>query len=132
MILSLTDLLERSGRRVALTLFNGNSGSDGASINQSVKLKTAGERLNLSILAFAVGNAATQRRLAWSVRETLPVGVRAACRVGGSYGTPAPDWHTDGITLLPGLGNSTFGSEQRRTRWLQARLGEQGIVWDGK
>jgi len=85
MILSLTDLLERSGRRVALTLFNGNSGSDGASINQSVKLKTAGERLNLSILAFAVGNAATQRRLAWSVRETLPVNVRVACRVGGSY-----------------------------------------------
>ena len=135
MILSLTDLLERSGRRVELTLFNGNRGADGALINQSVKLKTAGERLNLSVLAFAIGNAATQRRLAWSVRETLSASVRVACRVGGSYGTPTPDWHTDGVTLLPGLGSIddyAFGSEQTRTRWLQARLREQGIEWDGK
>jgi hypothetical protein len=141
MILSLIDLLERSGRRVELTLFNAVNGSPGngkkAYIRQSVKLKTAGERLNLSVLAFAVGNAATQRRLAWSVRETLPSGVRDACNINkaGSYGYPDAGWHVGDLILLPGLGSTddyTFGSEQSRTRWLQARLREQGIEWDGK
>ena len=137
MILSLIDLLERSGRRVELTLFNSSRGlaATPASINQSVKLKTAGERLNLSILAFAVGNAATQRRLAWSVRETLPENVRLACGIGSSYGHPVAKWATDGVTLLPGLGSIReydFDSESVRTEWLQDRLLEQGIVWDGK
>lgn len=143
MIMSLIDLLERSGRRVELTIFNGNRQSwngrtdiaSRAYINQSVKLKTAGERLNLSILAFAVGNAATQRRLCWSVRETLPQEVRDACGVGGGYGQPVPSWCTDGTILLPGLGSvddNTYGSQELRTKWLQARLREQGIDWDGK
>ena len=54
--------------------------------------------------------------------------------MGTGYGQPVPDWCTDGVTLLPGLGSISeyaFDSESTRIKWLQARLREQGIEWDG-
>ena len=74
--LSLIDVLERNGVRVELTLFNAIHGSNDAWIRQAVKVKSADSSANLSILAAAFGNAGTQRRLCWAIRETLDAQTR--------------------------------------------------------
>ena len=149
-ILTLIEMLERYGKQVELTLFNAVSAMStrvGALsrselnalpyIRQSVKLKSAGERSNNSILSFALGNAATQRRLCWAVRETLPSEIREVHAIGfggGGYGVPDPLWHDEDMTLLPGLGIGIeeFQLPSTRIAWLQTQLRNQGIEWDGK
>ena len=136
LILSLIDLLERSNRRVELTLYNAVNGSGGAYIRQQVMVKQADSPVNLSILAFAFANAATQRRLCFAVRETLDAETRNACsiKMSGTMGQTDPNWHgidSHGITALKGVGSATYNQEAR-VQWLQAQLKEQGIEWDGK
>ena len=136
LILSLIDLLERSNRRVELTLYNAVSGRDGAYIRQQVLVKEANSPVNPSILAFAFANAATQRRLCFAVRETLDAETRNACSITwkGCMGQTDPEWHgidSHGITTLTGIGSATCNQEAR-VQWLQAQLKEQGIEWDGK
>jgi len=133
LLLSLIDLLERNGKRVELTMFNAIHGSKGSYIRQAVTVKKADSSVNMAILAAAFGNAGTQRRLCWSVRETLNQQTRTDCRISlkGDMGQTDPDWHTDGCTVVKGLGNVQFHSEASRNNWLKAQLAQQGIEWDG-
>lgn len=137
LILSLIDLLERNNRRVELTLYNSITGQNGAYMRQQVTVKQADESVNLSIMAFAFANAATQRRLCWAVRETLDADSRKACGIslkGGGYGQTDENWagiDPDGVTLVTGATGALYSNE-RRTAWLQAQLQAQGIEWDGK
>lgn len=139
-MLSLIDLLERSNRRVELTLYNAVTGANGGYIRIQVLVKHADSPVNLSILAFAFANAATQRRLCWAVRETMDETTRKACSIksekqGGNMGQTDAEWvgsNLHGQTVLQGLGDSPLYTQEHRTRWLQTQLQAQGIEWDGK
>ena len=89
---ALIDLLERSGRRVEVSLASRVTGKqDKRFVAITCVVKRADDPVNLSNLAFALCNASTHRRLMWGVRETFPASV--VNRFGfkdskGSYGTP--------------------------------------------
>ena len=135
LLLSLIDLLERNGKRVELTMFNAINGSGGqvAYIRLAVTVKKADSSVNMAILAAAFSNAGTQRRLCWSIRETLDAETRRACGIAlkGDMGSTDPDWHTDDCTVVKGLGNVRLHNEASRNDWLKAQLAQQGIEWDG-
>ena len=134
LILALIDLLERHNRRVELTLYNAVSGKNQAFIRIGVRVKKADSPVNMSILAFAFANAATQRRLCWAIRETMSKEIRGACSIqkNGDMGNTDPNWHENDRTIIKGLGSSQLDNEASRIAWLQAQLKEQGIEWDGK
>ena len=132
-LLSLVDMLERNGKRVELTLFNGiGRNNDGAYCRIAVKVKRADSPVNMSVLAVAFANASTQRRLCWSVRETMDAESRQVMGIGSGYGQTDPKWHTDDCTFIKGLDRHILGSSQATKRWLQDALQEQGIEWDGE
>jgi hypothetical protein len=89
---ALIDLLERSGRRVEVTLASRVTSKRGNGfVTVRSTLKRADEPVNLSNLAFALCNASTHRRLMWAVRETFPAAVVNQFRFRdsrGSYGSP--------------------------------------------
>ena len=132
-LLSLVDMLERNGKRVELTLFNGiGRNNDGAYCRIAVKVKRADSSVNMSVLAVAFANASTQRRLCWSVRESMDEASCRAMGIGGGYGNTDPKWHTNDCTFIKGLDRHILGSSQATKRWLQDALQEQGIEWDGE
>ena len=131
-ILCLVDMLERNGKRVELTLFNGIGRDDSPHCRIAVKVKQAESPVNMSILAVVFGNASTQRRLCWSVRETMDAESCQAMGIGSGYGHTDPYWHTDGCTFVEGLGSDSVRNDQATKHWLQARLLEQGVEWDGE
>lgn len=134
LILALIDLLERHNRRVELTLYNAVSGANQAFIRIGVRVKKADSPVNMSILAFAFANAATQRRLCWAIRETMSKEIRDACsiRMGADMGSTDPKWHEDDRTFIQGLGSVQLDNEASRITWLKAQLRAQGIEWDGE
>jgi hypothetical protein len=132
LVLTLIDMLERNGVRVELTLFNAISGSNNSYIRQAVKIKSADSSANLSILAAAFGNAGTQRRLCWGIRETLDQKTRKDCNIGGGYGHTDPRWYEGDCTLIQGLGDVQFNNPTRRNDWLKGQLAQHGVWWDGE
>ena len=134
LLLSLIDIMERNGKRVELTLFNAVTGRNGAYIRQAVTVKKADSSVNMSILAAAFGNAGTQRRLCWAVRETLDSQTRNDCNIKprGNMGFTDEKWHTDGCTVVRGLGNVRFDNMAARNVWLKSQLAIQGIAWAGE
>jgi len=134
LLLSLIDVLERNGKRVELSLFNAVTGMRGANIRIAVKVKKADSAVNMATLAAAFGNAGTQRRLCFSIRETLDADTRSCVDVRrtGGYGTTDPSWHTEGCTFIQGLGQVRFNDRQARIDWLKEQLAQQGIEWDGE
>ena len=139
MILALVDLLERSNRRVELTMLNAVTGSlQGSHIRIAVQAKRADAPANPAVLAFAIANVATQRRLCWAVRETLPETARKTCSVGpsGGYGHTDARWadghDVPGTTFISGIGKEDTASDASRKAWLAKQLAQQGIQWDGE
>ena len=134
LLLSLIDILERNGKRVELSLFNAVTGGGGAYIRQAVRVKRADSPVNMSILAAAFANAGTQRRLCFSIRETLDAHTRACVDIkkSGGYGSTDHRWHTTDCTFVEGLGGVQFRNPQSRIDWLKTQLVQQGIKWDGE
>ena len=132
LLLSLIDTLERNGVRVELTLFNAITGGNGAWIRQAVKVKGADSSVNLSILAAAFGNAGTQRRLCWGIRETLDAKTRSDCSIGSGYGSTDRKWFEGDCTAVEGLDKVFFSNADSRNNWLKTQLLKQGVAWDGE
>ena len=129
LVLALIDCLERSGKRCELTLFNAITGTHGSEINMSVLVKKADDPLHMPNLAFAFANAGCQRRLCFSIRETMEEGIRKMCGIpNGGYGSTNPSWNDGKCTMVPGLSrNFNIMSETEARRWLKETCKEFGV-----
>ena len=124
-ILALIETLERNNRRVELILCNAVTGSGKQThIRLGVIVKRADEPFNLATLAYAFANTATQRRLCFAVRETLPESVRKSCGVTGTggYGKTDARWIPDGYQCIPGLGGVNLTDKESVGDWVKRAI----------
>ena len=127
LVMALIDCLERSGKRCELTLYNSVSGNSNAEINIAVLVKKADDPLHMPNLAFAFANAATQRRLCFSVRETMDEDIRKMCHVPGGYGSTNPNWSDGKTQMSAGMGSINLGNKEAARRWLKNTCEEFGV-----
>ena len=134
LILSLVDMLERNGKRVELTMITASEGSQDGHTRIMVKVKKADSSINMSILAACFANAGTQRRLNFSVRETLPAVSHKSMGIpNGGYAHSNGRWHPSGCTLVEGLESiNNLNNKEETKAWLKRQLAPQGIAWDGE
>jgi len=127
-ILALIETLERNYRRVELMFCNAIRGGRVGSIRVGTVVKRADEPFNLATLAYAFANTATQRRLCFSVRESLPLSVRRPCGVvpGGGYGSTDSRWIPDGYQGIPGLGNVNLTDKESVGDWVKQTVAQLG------
>ena len=144
--MALIDLLERNGRRVEITLAIGTCENPGdmeahrddymkrrvsSSIHETfITIKKADSPVNMSILAFAMCNAATLRRFGFALDETLNEAQRRVFETGSSYGYPLGQAAPEGSIVIGGIGNRALNDEESRNKWLQQQLFAQGIEWE--
>ncbi len=124
LICVLTDILEKEGRRVELTM----DASTARVISVQTLVKKASEPLDLDRVVFAIAHAACFRRLAFSVWEQAPPADLAAAGISPyrSYGLPS-------FAEVPGAINvpeSLYGDyeEADQLQWLQKQLSPFGIT----
>ena len=132
-VLALIDILERAGKRVELTLFNAVQGyGNGAAINIAVTVKRADDPLNMANLAYAFANAATQRRLCWSVRETMEEEIRVKCNVTGmgNYGCTDPEWQVGDSSFIEGAGGSNLSDKNQVHKWIKDQAAKWNVYID--
>lgn len=131
-ICALTDLLERSGYRVELTLTMSTKLGYDNGINIRVRVKEASDVLDLDRVAFALAHAACFRRLGFSVLEQAPEEARRANNIykSGGYGRchDLPEEGAINIKSSDLMDNSY--SETNQADWLRLQLANYGIEWE--
>ena len=130
-IAALVDLLERSGRRVELILTCGTNPNKGHAIRITVRVKEAGDVLDIDRVAYALGHPSTLRRLGFSVWELAPANARKACNIreGAGYGR-CEDWDIPDALMIRSS-DSSSRNEAGRLAFLRQTLEAQGVKWEG-
>lgn len=140
--IAIVDMAERAGARVEVELVEriSNSGhADGAYVTNDtearITLKRAQDHVSTELLAFALANQATLRRLAFSYWETLGAAERRALGIGGHYGFPSDtaEAEREGAIYLPAQlgGAGPFYSPESTAKWVIDTLAAAGIEVEG-
>jgi hypothetical protein len=134
-VAALVDTLERAGKRVELDLVlcarPARVGGGSRQMQTWVRIKNAGDPVNLENLAFAIAHSSTLRRLGFAVWEGQPLAERQAFGFvsGGGYGIPENPTVEAGTVYLGAMlaGDPNFASEAAAVEWTLVQLREQGI-----
>ena len=126
----LTDLLEKAGKRVEISIAFRVKGRSSGEIQYEIPIKGSQDPLDIDRIAFSLAHASTLRRLAFSVLEQENLEVRGACGIipGGGYGVPG-DLPTTGIDIyIPAAsGYKADMSDKAQLDWLKQNLTAQGV-----
>jgi len=130
-VAALVDLLELAGRRVSVTTVL----SDGKSSEQHaefvVRVKNAGDPLQVDALAFALAHPAFFRRLGFSVLETMDKASRKRLNVGDGgkgYGWVTETKFDRGDLYMPGMTWDERWDDANAEAWVHARLVDMGVL----
>lgn len=99
-------------------------------VEYTLRIKTAGEPVNISKLAFFLGHPSTVRRLMFAVMEHEPDNIRKVYGIGrdmGGYGLPS-DVNEHGDVYIPPMRTSSDWSEDFAIYWLKQQLAKAGIA----
>lgn len=135
---AIIDMAERAGARVEAELVmrvanhtyirREKANSD---IETRIMLKRAQDHVPTELLAYALANQATLRRLTFSQWETLDAKTRRALDIGGHYGYPSDvtEEEREGAIYLPVQlgGAGPFYSPESTAKWVIETLAAQGI-----
>lgn len=139
-VAALIELLEYGGCAVSLDVCDVAGGSHKTEPTWAtfVRIKQAGQPLELARLAFAIAHPATPRRLFFSAMEHEDAETRAllgATGEGGWYGTPVdlPRYHwPDENCLYLGCARNDTGTDwqdpKEAEKWIVKQLTEQGLT----
>ncbi len=125
LVVTLIDLLERSGKRVEL-VWAESSGYSDYGITTIVQLKNASDILDIDKLAYALCHPSALRRLQFSIMEQAPKQYLQKCGVPGGYGTPRT--YKEDVLTIPS--NAMPNSPMLQLKWLRESLLVQGIEID--
>ena len=127
-IAALTDLLERSGKRVELILIDTSKGRYDSMTIQST-IKRPEDPLDIDRITFSIGHSATLRRLGFSIYEQQDNAARNGWTSAGNYGN-CMDVNIPGAINIHSSDLRYFSEEASQLAWLKRNLADNGVEWD--
>ncbi len=134
-VLGMIDAVESVGYSAEVDLIVGSEQRKNTLIYK-IRVKNAGEPLDMDRLAFCLMHPAFNRRISWSAREHEDDATRKAFRYheGGAYGHPIdlPDEEKSDdacyVNSMNGYERRHFKTENDGAEWVKRQLKEQGLL----
>ena len=130
-VAALVDLLELAGRRVSVTAVLSDGHSSDQHAEYVVRVKHAGDPLQIDALAFALVHPAFFRRIGFSVLETMDKASRKRLTVGDGgrgYGWVTEAKFDRGDLYMPGMTWNENWNDAKAAAWVHARLVDMGVL----